>query len=111
MRISVQIRSNHLPTLAARVPDRAHEALSASMLRVRDGAARRSRVDTGALRDSWSVSFTGPTDGQVASSAAHAVFNEWGTISMPAQPMLAPAIDEERPKFVAALAKIVSDLG
>jgi HK97 gp10 family phage protein len=78
---------------------------------VQEGARRRSRVDTGELRDSWAVAFTGPTDGEVFSDSDHAVYNEYGTVNMSAQPMLHPAIDEERPKYIAALANILSDLG
>lgn len=111
MKISMRVTKNTFPTLAARIPQRTHEVVADSLARVRDGAAQRSHVDTGELRDSWSVSFTGPTDGQVASSSGHAVYNEYGTVHMSAQPLLAPAIDQERPRFVAELSKLVSELG
>lgn len=111
MRISVKITSNKLPTIAQRLPRGAHDVLAASLMRVQEGASRRSRVDTGELRDSWAVAFTGPTDGEVFSDSDHAVFNEWGTRFMSAQPMLRPSIDEERPRYIAALANLISDLG
>jgi HK97 gp10 family phage protein len=111
VKISVKITSNKLPTIAQRLPQGAHDALAASLTRVQEGASRRSRVDTGELRDSWAVAFTGPTDGEVFSDSDHAVYNEFGTVNMTAQPMLRPAIDEERPRYVAALANLISDLG
>lgn len=111
MKISLRVTSNKLPTLARRVPERTHEVVAASLERVAEGCRRRSRVDEGEMRDGWAVAFEGPTDGRVFNDVPHTIFNEYGTVHMSAQPMLAPSIDEERPRFVAELAKTVSDLG
>jgi hypothetical protein len=111
MKISIQVTSNKLGALAARLPQQTHEVVAASLLRVQDSCRRRSRVDTGAMRDGWAVSFSGPTDGEVSNPVPHAVFNEYGTVNMTAQPMLRPSIDEERPHYVAALARILTELG
>lgn len=111
MKISVKVTKNTLPTIAQRMPQAAHDVTARSLLRVQDGCRRRSRVDTGEMRDGWAVAFTGPTEGEVFNPVKHTVMNEYGTVHMTAQPMLAPSIDEERPKYVAELAHVISDLG
>lgn len=111
MKISVKVTKNLLPTLAQRMPQETHEITSRSLLRVQDGCRRRSRVDTGEMRDAWAVAFTSPTEGEVFNDSDHVLPNEYGTVHMTAQPMLAPSIDEERPKYVAEVARMLNNLG
>jgi len=75
---------------------------------VRQGAADRSRVDTGAMRDGWTFQFEGDQAGSVYNDVPHTIFNEYGTSRMTAQPMLHPAIDAARPGFEAALKALIS---
>lgn len=111
VKISIAVRSNKFPTLAQRLPSQTAEVVKDALDRVVAGCQRRSRVDEGDMRDAWRAEMTGPADGRVVNDNDHVLFNEYGTAHMSAQPMLAPSIDEERPKFVAEMAKLVSELG
>lgn len=111
MKLSLQVTSNKLPAMLQRIPERTHEVVGASLLRVQAGCREKSRVDTGEMRDAWAVAFTGPTDGEVFNDTEQVIPNEYGTVHMSAQPMLAPSIDEERPRYIAELAKVVSEVG
>lgn len=62
-------------------------------------AKQRSRVDTGNMRGGWQTKSLGPFDGMVVNLVSYAIYNEYGTSRMPAQPMLRPAIEQTRPEF------------
>jgi HK97 gp10 family phage protein len=61
----------------------------------RQGAKRRSRVDTGRMRDAWDKEQTGPGEWTVFNDVDYTIYNEFGTVHMSAQPMLSPALEEE----------------
>lgn len=108
MRISVEVRSNTFGAILARFQRGGSTAVQETIGEIRDEAARRSRVDTGAMRDGWMAEMTGPSEGTVFNDVPHTIFNEVGTVKMPAQPMLAPAIDSARPRFTARIEKLVA---
>lgn len=63
-------------------------------------AKARSRVNTGAMQAGWqSRRAEGDNSYEVFNPVYYTVFNEFGTVNMPAQPMLAPAVEQERQEF------------
>ena len=68
-----------------------------------EGMKRRVAVDTGELRDSLQLEVN--SDGVTFSSDSdHAVANEFGTHTMPAQPFIRPTFDTDGPKAIDAIA-------
>ena len=55
-------------------------------------AARRSRVDTGAMRAGWSAAPLGINGARVSNPVAHTIYNEFGTFRMSAKPMARPSM-------------------
>lgn len=73
------------------------------------GSARRSRVDKGEMRDGW-VAVEVQTSGdevkwQAGNPVEHAIYNEFGTRRMSAQPMLTPAVEAAREPFARDIRK------
>jgi len=63
-------------------------------------AKDRSRVETGAMKAGWqSRRAPGNKTYEVLNPVTYTVYNEYGTINMGAQPMLAPAVEETRETF------------
>jgi len=108
-----QIRSvaRALDTSQTEVRRKARDAVRLSTLQVERGAKLRAPVDTGALRNSITSSFTGTglgSDfvGECGPEVYYGVFVELGTVKMAPRPFLGPAFDEVEPAFVAALEQI-----
>jgi HK97 gp10 family phage protein len=68
------------------------------------GAMKRSRVETGLMRASWQTHTLGPFEIMVFNPVEYAIYNEYGTVNMSAQPMLRPAVEEVRRKMQEELA-------
>jgi len=101
-----------------------------SLINIRREAVRRVVVDTGLLKSSINIAQEG-LGGDVRVNAKYAPFIEFGTggsvkipaglesyaeefkgrgiknISLPARPFLFPSFEEERPKYVKAIEKIL----
>jgi hypothetical protein len=110
LKVSVTVTSNKLPALAAAYPQRAGREVRTALLNIEAGCKQRSRVDSGAMRAAWGSAMTGPTEGEVSNPLDYTVYNEFGTVNMPAQPMAHPAADAEKPGFEARIAKALGDV-
>jgi HK97 gp10 family phage protein len=110
VRIQVAITMNRLPSLPGLVRGRVRGAVQKAVFDVEAQAKVRSRVDTGAMRNAWQGRMTGDTEGEVANGVEYAVYNEYGTVNMPAQPMAHPAADAVRPSFEAAIKAAIAGL-
>jgi HK97 gp10 family phage protein len=55
-----------------------------------DHAKSVCRVDTGEMRDSIYGQVNGPEEAEIGATAAHSIFNEFGTIHMEPQPFIEP---------------------
>jgi hypothetical protein len=108
--VSVRVESNRLPALAAAYPERAGREVRTALFNIEAGCKQRSRVDTGAMRAGWQSQMTGPTEGEVSNPLEYTIFNEVGTVNMPAQPMAHPAADAEQGPFQARIAKALGDV-
>lgn len=73
-------------------------------------AVSRTPVDTGNLKASWSYDITGDFEATVYNSANYSLAVEFGTSNQRAQPMLFPAYEELRPKFISNLEDILKGL-
>lgn len=72
-------------------------------------AQRLAPVDTGFLRSSIGVTYSGAGasfSAQIAATAEYAGFVEYGTSRTPPQPFLGPAFDQHLPRLEAAMARI-----
>ncbi|MFH9957312.1 HK97-gp10 family putative phage morphogenesis protein [Streptomyces roseolus] len=96
-----------LAELGGVVLDASTAAVQASAEAVQAGTRDRVRVDTGNLRDHVGIYYArGGLAAQVGwkdRADWYATANELGTRSMPAQPALGPALEEERARFEARL--------
>lgn len=107
--VSVKILWDNIPAFLEELPRAVRRASRESAEAIRQGAADRSRVRTGAMRRGWRV--TEDADGiTVDNPVAHTIFNEYGTRRMSAQPMLTPAVEEERAQFPSRVADAVRAL-
>jgi hypothetical protein len=110
LKVSVTVTSNRLPALAAAYPQRAGREVRTALFNIEAGCKQRSRVDTGAMRAGWQSQMTGPTEGEVFNPIEYAIYNEYGTVNMPAQPMAHPAADAEQGPFQARIKAALGDV-
>ena len=100
------IISSKLGKIAAEAEGKASLVVRKTSLDVAAGAARRSRVDTGAMRGGWTPKMNNATSATVRNSQKYALHNEYGTTKMSAQPMARPAAEEARGPFMRAMGRI-----
>jgi hypothetical protein len=110
LKVSVSVTSNKLPMLAAAYPQRAGREVRTALFNIEAGCKQRSRVDTGAMRAAWTSTMTGPTEGEISNPLDYVVYNEFGTVNMPAQPMAHPAADAEQGPFQARIKAALGDV-
>jgi HK97 gp10 family phage protein len=107
MNISVRITSNQWGNFLAKFQREGSKAVAETLEEIRAEAAARSRVDTGQMRDGWATVMDSPTSGTVVNEVEYTAFNEWGTVKMPAQPMLTPAVEHARPRLTVRLSNVI----
>jgi len=108
--ISVTILSNRLPAIAAKMPGAARALVQKGVADVEGQAKQRAAVDTGAMRNSIGGRMTGDTSREVSVGQDYGVHLEYGTVNMPAQPFMNPAVDAVRPGFEAGARKLAEGL-
>lgn len=94
---------SRLPAVAAQLGQRASDAVEKAGRDIEAGAKARARVDTGYMKGAIDWTPEDPYRGEVVAGADYTIYNEFGTSSMPAQPMLVPATEDARPGFEAAI--------
>ena len=102
MSISVRV-SSRVPAYTARSLALINAATRKAVMDIEGRAKGRAPVDTGFLRSSIQGSMTGETEGRVDALAHYAVFVEFGTSRMGAQPYLIPAAEEVAPVYKQAV--------
>lgn len=105
----VRIVYNHLPRLRGEMRDAAARAVARAAHDVEAAAKQRAPVDTGALRNSIQTWFDGDLRAFIAPHVEYAIYVEYGTRRMAARPYMAPAAEQVRPAFIAAMKEIVRD--
>lgn len=92
---------NHFHKIADNVETNANNILDSYQVWWLDAATQFAPVDKGDLRNSGTM---GPGGGKwertIAFTAAHAIYQEYGTIHMAPQPYLRPAKDALRAAFL-----------
>lgn len=110
---NVTIKYNRLPNVAPEVVRQAADLIEATAVNIQAKAKTRSRVDTGALKASWTSAKdpSSPLAWVVGSDQEHSIYNEFGTRYMSPKPMLVPSFNEEVPRLRAALQQLARGLG
>lgn len=107
--VKVEIRWDNIPSFLRELPRVVRRASRESAENIRMGAALRSRVATGAMKAGWRV--TEDREGlTVDNPVPYTIFNEYGTVNMSSQPMLTPAVEEERRQFPQRIAESIDAL-
>lgn len=92
-----------LPWIITQTDRRVQSIIEGTLLSIEEEAKARSRVDTGQMRAGWTAQMTGKHEGVVFNLVQHTIFNEYGTVNMPAQPMLAPAVEGHEEAMLQAI--------
>jgi hypothetical protein len=108
LNVSIQVNTEGLDRRLRQMPRRIENARRQSAENIVRGAARRSRVRTGKMRAGWQAEH-GPEESTVYNAVPYTIHNEYGTRVMPAQPMLTPAVEEERANFTQAVISAVNE--
>lgn len=99
--------SSRIPEIVAVAQAETQRETQQAANNIVSGAKARSRVDTGAMEAGWqSRRGIEPNTYEVFNPVYYTIFNEYGTVNMSAQPMLAPAVEEERQQFPERLREI-----
>lgn len=101
--------SNRLEQYGRQVSEGVAKEVMLAAYDIHQEAVQRSRVDTGALRGSWRTEHPRPGVAIVASDQEHAIYNEFGTRHMAAQPMLQPAVKRVLPKVAERVARLLKE--
>lgn len=99
---SVKLTDNRLGTLAATARRNAARLVDRTAINIRQGAEALVPIDTGALKQSITVTDQGELTRTVTAgggTVTYAEHVEWGTSKAPAQPFFTPAVEAERPAF------------
>ena len=85
-------------------------AVASSAIRIQALARQAAPVDTGRLRSSIFVRFLdGGLSAEVRTDVQYASFQEFGTRHIPPRPFLGPAYNDEAPKFLRRIEKILKE--
>lgn len=95
---------NHFPRIIAECEAGVEAALTAACVFIMDGSERRARVASGDMKSGFRYEILTGFSAKVWNEKEYAIYNEFGTKHMSAQPMMRPAVDETEPKFLEALA-------
>ena len=103
--IKMVTQFNHFGPIAKQLPVSTKVITHKHSENIVQGCKRRSRVDTGEMRDGWHLEET-RSGFQVVNDVEHTSYNEYGTRYMSAQPMLRPSVEEEREPFIADMRRL-----
>lgn len=97
---------SRIPWIVTKADREVQKIIEEALFLIEFGAAARSRVDTGQMQRGWQSEVTGYHEGTVYNMVEHTYYNEYGTVNMTAQPMLAPAIEEIEPYMLEEIKKV-----
>lgn len=108
--VEVKVIFNRLPEIAGRLRADGAALVQETADNVATGAQQRAPVDTGYLRANIHRQGSG-LDATVVSEAPYSGYVEYGTGRMGARPFFWPALEAERPIYLAAWRAILSGTG
>lgn len=97
---------SRLPEIEKGMAIKASNAVFKATKDVEGWGRAHAPVDTGFLSSSIQGRMSGPLDGVVNAGAEYAVYVEYGTSKMGAQPFMVPAAEAVRSSFIAAMSQI-----
>lgn len=100
---------NGLAEIAQRIEGSISEIIAAGANAVSEGAKSICPVDTGALRDSISVSMEG-NRAEISANTDYAAYVEFGTSQMAPQPYLVPSLIGNSGAVLAAMADAIAGM-
>ena len=108
VKVAVTIRFNKLPQLTDSLSRLAGAAVMKAAFDIESTAKALVPVDTGNLKSSIQTTQEGPLTALVGPrDVDYAVYVEYGTSRMAAQPYMRPAAERVQPAFLAAMRQIV----
>ena len=109
LNVTVRVVSNKLPAAAAKIRAAGPALVQKTAQNIAKGAQSRAPVDTGALRASIQAQ-GGGMRATVSAGVLYAIFVEFGTSRMGAQPFFIPSVEAERPAWNAAWRALLGQL-
>ena len=106
----IVVTHNRFPEIAAKLPTETSAVVRKSAHDVEANAKAVVPVDTGALKNSIDTTMESEFTAIVAPHTEYAVFVEFGTHKMGAQPYMTPAAEIVRPAFEAAMKQLLARL-
>ena len=110
---NVTVRFNHLPKIKAALPGSLAATVKEAALKCETYAKDVVPVDTGALKASIKAEKETETAWTVAPTTEYAIYVEFGTRKMSAQPYMRPAAEKIRKEYpdlvVETIANVVKD--
>lgn len=100
------VLESRIPEIIAAASAKAALAVAKTAADIEAGAKERSRIDTGLMKGGWTTEPNGALEALVYNPVEYTIYNEFGTESSPAQPMLIPAVEDARGPFTAAMAQV-----
>jgi HK97 gp10 family phage protein len=104
--VTVTIDTSPLDALNTALPGRAKVAIMKGAYMVESDAKQFAPVDTGALRNSIETTEGNGISAIVRDGVEYGKYQEFGTMKMPAQPFMIPAIEKNRDNIISLLAGI-----
>lgn len=123
---------DHYDEMIADIDKKVSQLVRKTLFDAQAIAQQESRTDTSAMKNAWFVntedysnrkvpskipegSFVFPprakaahNEGELAGGMSYTIYNELGTVHMPAKPMAAPAINRVRKPFLQALERVAN---
>lgn len=96
---NVKVLFNHLPRIKAAMPGAIADTVREAALKCETYAKDVTPVDTGALRASIAAKKIAETEWEVAPATEYAIYVEFGTRKMAAQPYMRPAAEKIRAEY------------
>lgn len=95
---------SRLPAIVAIGVHLSNESVEHASEKIVQGCQARSRVESGTMRDGWTMEQVESETWRVYNPVSWTIFNELGTMYMSPQPMLIPTLEEVMPEFEAEVA-------
>lgn len=105
--VRVRVEFDRFPELTRRMVQRADAETARAALEVQAQAQVRAPVDTGFLRASIQAARVAAAHWRVTVGADYGFYVEHGTARARPQPFVHPAVEVVRPRFVAAMRRIL----
>lgn len=109
--VSVEIVFNQLPAIRAELQPKAsaiiRETTHSIASAVKEKIVEHDLIDTGAMLGEVATSFPSAMEGIVYDPAEYWVHHEYGTVHLPARPMVQPAVSAAEGPFLKRMEKLV----